>query len=238
MTVAGSKSGSTARRQNMPSADDHEGSRHGRDVERRARCGPRPACSGTASRSSRRCSGRCAGRSRRCAGCASIPGRSRCTCGGCRPAPRGSTARPAPAAPRRKSGAVGERIEPLGELGPVALGDAGDQRFLAVEIDVERAGADARLLADVVHGGAVEAGAGKAAARRRRGCARGAACWTSGLSLGIAGVPPASCSPHPGAPGCSGSQCDPQFCSHCTKQNEQPFYLRGTRRSQGKGAGG
>ena len=63
-------------------------------------------------------------------------------------------------------GRGGEAIEPLGELGAVALGDAGDQRFLAVEVDVERAGADARLLADVVHGGAVEAGAGKAALGR------------------------------------------------------------------------
>ncbi len=35
-----SKSGSTARRQNMPSRDHHERLGHRRDVERRARCGP------------------------------------------------------------------------------------------------------------------------------------------------------------------------------------------------------
>ena len=61
-----------------------------------------------------------------------------------------------------KIGGVGQRRQALGELGAVALGDAGDQRFLAVEVDVERAGADAGLLADVVDGGAVEAGAGEA----------------------------------------------------------------------------
>ena len=87
---------------------------------------------------------------------------------------------------RHEVGRGGEPIEPLGELGAVALADAGDQRLLAVEIDVERAGADARLLADVVHGGAVEAGAGKARARAAsRMCSRRAVC-TSGLSFGIA----------------------------------------------------
>ena len=40
----------------------------------------------------------------------------------------------------------GQRVETLGELLPVALGDAGDQRFFAVEVDVERAGADAASL--------------------------------------------------------------------------------------------
>src|SRR5262249_30320365 len=52
--------------------------------------------------------------------------------------------------------------EALGELRPVALGDAGDQRLLAVEVDIEGARADRGLLADVVHGGAVEAGVGEA----------------------------------------------------------------------------
>ena len=61
-----------------------------------------------------------------------------------------------------KVGGVGKRGQALGELGAVALADAGDQRLLAVEVDVERAGADSGLLADVLHGGAVEAGAGEA----------------------------------------------------------------------------
>ena len=69
-----------------------------------------------------------------------------------------------------KVGGVGQRRQALGELGAVALGDAGDQRFLAVEVDVERAGADARLLADVVDGGAVEAGAGEARSAASRMC--------------------------------------------------------------------
>jgi len=62
----------------------------------------------------------------------------------------------------QKIGGGGQGIEALGKLLPVALADACDQRFLAVEIDVERAGADGSLLADVVHGGAVEAGATEA----------------------------------------------------------------------------
>ena len=65
-----------------------------------------------------------------------------------------------------KIGRLGEGCQPLGEFRAVALGDASDQRLLAVEVDVERAGADRRLLADVVHGGAVEAGVGKAALGR------------------------------------------------------------------------
>ncbi len=52
--------------------------------------------------------------------------------------------------------------EALGEVRPIALGKAGDQVFLGVEVDVERAGADQRLLADVLHGGAVKAGAREA----------------------------------------------------------------------------
>ena len=52
--------------------------------------------------------------------------------------------------------------EALGELGAIALGEAGDQVFLRVEVDVERAGADRRLLADVLHGGAMETGAREA----------------------------------------------------------------------------
>src|SRR5436190_23516833 len=69
-----------------------------------------------------------------------------------------------PQRPQRFQKVRGSRqgIEALGELATVALANAGDQRLLAVEVDVERAGADARLLADVVHGGAVEAGAAKA----------------------------------------------------------------------------
>src|SRR5262249_22942801 len=49
-----------------------------------------------------------------------------------------------------------------GELRPVALGDAGDQRFLRGEIDVESAGADPGLLADVLHGAAAKARAREA----------------------------------------------------------------------------
>ena len=52
--------------------------------------------------------------------------------------------------------------EALGELGAVALGDARDQVLLGGEVDVERAGADQRLLADVLHGRAVKAGAREA----------------------------------------------------------------------------
>ena len=44
----------------------------------------------------------------------------------------------------------------------VALGETGDQVFLRIEVDVERAGADQRLLADVLHGRAVKARARKA----------------------------------------------------------------------------
>ena len=62
----------------------------------------------------------------------------------------------------RKSGAVASVAQTLGELGAVALGDAGDQGLLAVEVDVECPRADAGLLADVVHGCAMEAGAREA----------------------------------------------------------------------------
>ena len=58
---------------------------------------------------------------------------------------------------------LGKLGQALGELCALALADAGDQRFLAVEIEVERTGADRGLLADVLHGGAVESGAGEAA---------------------------------------------------------------------------
>ena len=49
------------------------------------------------------------------------------------------------------------------KFGAVALADAGDQGFLAIEVDVERARADGGRLADVLHGGGVKAAARKAA---------------------------------------------------------------------------
>ena len=61
-----------------------------------------------------------------------------------------------------RSVAADEVGEALGKVGPVALGEAGDQVFLRIEVDVERAGADQRLLADVLHGRAVKARARKA----------------------------------------------------------------------------
>ena len=66
----------------------------------------------------------------------------------------------------RKFGAEARCSEPLGELSAVALAETGDQRFLAVEIDVERAGADARLAADRVHRRRVKAAAREARKRR------------------------------------------------------------------------
>ena len=56
--------------------------------------------------------------------------------------------------------------EPLGELSAVALAETGDQRFLAVEIDVERPGTDARLAADRVYRRRVKAPAREAGKRR------------------------------------------------------------------------
>ena len=56
--------------------------------------------------------------------------------------------------------------ELLRDLGAVALGDAGDERFLGGEIAIEVARAHAGLGADVLHRGAMEAGAHKAALRR------------------------------------------------------------------------
>jgi len=56
--------------------------------------------------------------------------------------------------------------EPLGELSAIALAETGDQRFLAVEIDVERPGTDTRLAADRVYRRRVEAPACEAGKRR------------------------------------------------------------------------
>src|SRR5690606_15340126 len=53
-----------------------------------------------------------------------------------------------------------------GEFGPFALADAGDESFLAIEIDVERTRTDCSLAADVLHGRAVETGTREAASRR------------------------------------------------------------------------
>src|SRR5262249_29199404 len=56
----------------------------------------------------------------------------------------------------------GEVLQLLRELGAIALDDAGNQLLLRGEIDVESAGAHRSFTADVLHRGAVEAGAGKA----------------------------------------------------------------------------
>ena len=56
--------------------------------------------------------------------------------------------------------------ELLREFGAVALGDAGDERLLGREIAVEIAGAHPRFGADVLHRGAVEAGAHETSLRR------------------------------------------------------------------------
>src|SRR5262245_35767247 len=69
---------------------------------------------------------------------------------------------------RQRAEEVGRRCqarEVLCELGALALADAGDQRFLAVEVDVQRPGTYGGFLADVLHGGAMEAGAREAQLR-------------------------------------------------------------------------
>ncbi len=65
-----------------------------------------------------------------------------------------------------KLGPAGDLREAIGELGALALADTRDEGFLAVEVEVERAGADHRFAADILHRGAVEAGARKAVSRR------------------------------------------------------------------------
>ena len=62
-------------------------------------------------------------------------------------------------------GRAGDLGEAVGEFGPLALGDAGDEGFLVAEVDVERAGANCCFAADVLHRGAMEAGARKAVFR-------------------------------------------------------------------------
>ena len=62
----------------------------------------------------------------------------------------------------RKSGRLGHLLDAFGEFGAVALAESGDQRFLAVEVDVERTRRDGRLAADVLHGRGVKAAARKA----------------------------------------------------------------------------
>ena len=52
------------------------------------------------------------------------------------------------------------------DLGAVALGDAGDDRFLGREIAIDVAGAHPGLGADLLHRGLVKAHTGKAAPRR------------------------------------------------------------------------
>ncbi len=60
-------------------------------------------------------------------------------------------------------GRICELGEPLREFRSVSLAKTGDQRFLAVEIDVERAGTDARLAADALHRRRVKAAPSEAA---------------------------------------------------------------------------
>jgi hypothetical protein len=62
-----------------------------------------------------------------------------------------------------KVGRAGHGLEPLGELLPITRGNTGNQRFLAVEIDVERPGADGRRAADILHGRAMKTGVCNAA---------------------------------------------------------------------------
>ena len=52
--------------------------------------------------------------------------------------------------------------EAFGEFCTIALAEARNKRLLAVEVDVEGAGADARLATDRLHRGGVEAAAGEA----------------------------------------------------------------------------
>ena len=58
--------------------------------------------------------------------------------------------------------------ELLPHLGPVALGNAGDQRLLGREVAVEVARAHPGFDADLVHRGLVEPGPDEAALRRRQ----------------------------------------------------------------------
>ncbi len=120
----------------------------------------------------------------------------------------------------------GQGVEALGELGPVALADARDQRLLAVEIDVERAGADGRLAADVVHGGAVKAGAAEALLGGIEDVLAPGALDV-GLELGHC--------PRPLSSACAARLVRVRALDmpQRTIQNERPFYLPGTRRSQG-----
>ena len=60
-------------------------------------------------------------------------------------------------------GRIGQGLEPFGEFLPVPLGNARDQRFLAVEVNVKRSGADGSRAADVLHGRAMKAGVCNAA---------------------------------------------------------------------------
>src|SRR5262245_22659327 len=52
---------------------------------------------------------------------------------------------------------AGQSLEPLGKLLPIALGNARNQRLLAVEVDVKSPRADGRRAADVLHGRAMKA---------------------------------------------------------------------------------
>jgi hypothetical protein len=84
-------------------------------------------------------------------------------------------------------GGTGQSLEPFGEFLPVALTDPRDQRFLAVEITVNRTWTDAGLAADVPHlvrwkpVFAMQRSAASNICSRR-------ACWVSGLSFGMGSV--------------------------------------------------
>ena len=77
-----------------------------------------------------------------------------------------------------------EQSEPLGEFSAIALAETGDQRFLAVEINVERPGADTRFAADRLHRRRVKAPRAKQVSAASRMCSRRARC-VSGFSFGI-----------------------------------------------------
>ena len=131
---------------------------------------------------------------------------------------------------------VGERGKTLGEFGPVALGYAGDQGFLAVEVDVERAGADSRLPADVVHGRAVEPGAGKALLGSVQDVL---ATGALNVRLELGHLVSALRSHYVPAVDCLllalAVHTLPKypFSPHCSNKNERPFYLRAKRHGQG-----
>ena len=70
------------------------------------------------------------------------------------------------AARSRKSGAFASEANRLGEFRAVAFAETRDQRFLAIEINVERAGLTPRFPADRLHRRGVKPAARETAQRR------------------------------------------------------------------------